>query len=82
MGSTQKDTNKKAFDKLYLHKTEIETSLGTQLMWNRTDDVKSSKISITLSGVSIANETSWLQMAKFHAEWSKKFYDVLVPYIQ
>lgn len=22
---------------------------------------------------------TWLQMATFHAEWSKKFYDVFVP---
>ena len=32
--------------------------------------------------VSIENETDWLQMAKFHAHWSKKFYDVIVPYLR
>ena len=32
--------------------------------------------------VSIENEDDWPQMARFHAEWSKKFYDVIVPYIQ
>jgi conserved hypothetical protein len=31
--------------------------------------------------VSIENEDDWPQMAKFHSEWSKKFYDVIVPYI-
>ena len=31
---------------------------------------------------SIENETDWLQMAKFHAHWSKKFYDVIVPYLR
>lgn len=30
---------------------------------------------------SIENEIDWLQMARFHAEWSKKFYDVIVPYL-
>ena len=30
---------------------------------------------------SIENETDWLQMAKFHAHWSKKFYDIIVPYL-
>ena len=30
----------------------------------------------------VKNETDWLQMAKFHAEWSKKFYDVIVPYLR
>ena len=29
--------------------------------------------------IRIKDETSWTQMAKFHAEWSKKFYDVFVP---
>ena len=32
--------------------------------------------------VIIENETDWLQMAKFHAHWSKKFYDVIVPYLR
>ena len=37
---------------------------------------------ISLPGVSIENETDWTQMAKFHAEWSKKFFDVIVPYLK
>ena len=63
------------------HKEDIEKTLGVQLIWNRGDDIKSSKVSYQLSGVSISNETDWLQMARFHAEWSKKFYDVLLPYL-
>lgn len=51
------------------------------LKWNRNDDVKSSKIYCQLDNVSIKNEVDWLQMARFHAEWSKKFYDVIVPYL-
>ena len=63
------------------YKSEIESKLGVSLEWTRNDDVKSSKISVILNDVSIDNETDWLQMAKFHAEWSKKFYDVIVPYL-
>lgn len=55
--------------------------LGVPLIWSRGDDIKSSKISYQLNGVSIENETDWFQMAKFHAEWSKKFYDVIVSYL-
>lgn len=73
--------NKDAFDKLYIHKTEVESALGTALQWNRGDDIKSSKVFIQLNNASIENETDWLQMANFHAEWTKKFYDVIVPYI-
>lgn len=56
--------------------------MGTTLQWNRGDDIKSSKVFIQLNNVSIENETDWLQMANFHADWTKKFYDVIVPYIQ
>lgn len=73
--------HKAAFDALYQHKSEIESKLGTELQWNRGDDIKSSKVFIQLDNVSIENEDDWPQMAKFHAEWSKKFYDLIVPYI-
>ena len=81
LGKADKDANKKAFDLLYSHKDEIETTLGMSLKWNRNDDVKSSKMYCQLDNVSIENEIDWLQMAHFHAEWSKKFYDVIVPYL-
>ena len=78
----KKSENKAAFDALHQHKDEIESKLGTKLQWNRGDDIKSSKVFIQLDGVSIENEDDWPQMAQFHAEWSKKFYDVIVPYIK
>lgn len=40
------------------------------------------KIYCQLDNVSIENEVDWLQMARFHAEWSKKFHDVIVPYLK
>ena len=81
LGKAKKEENKKAFDMLATHKDEIEKTLGASLIWNRGDDIKSSKVSYKLNGVSIENETDWLQMARFHAEWSKKFYDIIVPYL-
>lgn len=80
-GRGNKQENKDAFDKLYTHKTEIESALGITLQWNRGDDIKSSKVFYQLNNVSIENETDWLQMANFHADWTKRFYDVIVPYI-
>ena len=77
-----KQENKYAFDKLHLHKTEIEHALGISLQWTRSNNIKSSKVCVQLDNVSIANETDWFQMANFHAEWTKKFYDVIVPYIK
>ena len=78
LGNKSKEYNKKAYDKLLSHKQEIESKLNTTLIWHRNDDAKSSKISVVLNGVSIENESDWSRMAKFHAEWSKKFYDVIV----
>ena len=78
LGNKSKEYNKKAYDKLLTHKQEIESKLNTALIWYRNDDAKSSKISVVLNGVSIENESDWSRMAKFHAEWSKKFYDVIV----
>lgn len=77
-----KQKNKAAFDFLITRKLEIEQKLGVSLEWMRGDDTKGSYIQYRLMDVSITNETDWIQMAKFHAEWSKKFYDVIVPYLQ
>lgn len=82
LANTSKEKNKEAFDYLYGHKTEIEQKLGKQVEWLRSDNTKGSYIIFRLHGVSIENESDWTQMAKFHAEWSKKFYDVFVPYLK
>ena len=82
LGHYIKERNKEAFDYLYNYKEEIESALGVQLTWRRSDDTKASYVLVTLDSVSIENEADWIQMAKFQAEWSKKFYDVFVPYLK
>lgn len=77
-----KERNKSAFDYLFARKEQIEEMLGTEVLWWRLDDKKGSYVSLRLTGVSINNETDWTQMAKFHAEWSRKFYDVFVPLLK
>lgn len=72
---SNKEENKMAFDKLITFKSEIEKNCGALLNWKRGDDIKLSKISYQLNGVSIQNESDWIQMAKFQAEWSNKFYN-------
>lgn len=81
MGNASKDYNKAAYDRLITHRSQIESVLGVSLIWNRGDDIKSCKVSYQIDNVSIGNEIDWLRMARFHAEWSKKFYDVIVPYL-
>ena len=82
LSSSDKDKNKTAFDYLYGVKAQIEEQIGEKLIWRRLDDHKASVIAYALADVSIAHEADWTQMAKFHADWSKRFYDVLVPYLK
>ena len=81
LGNSDVNKNKQAFDLLAANKDQIEKELNAKLIWERNDDLLSSKIYVTLENVSINNETDGELIAHFHAEWSKKFYDVLVPYL-
>lgn len=81
MSNADREFNKAKYDGLIKHKDEIESALGVPLVWNRGDKIKSSKIYLEIDNVGIENESDWLMMAKFHAEWSKKFYDIVVPYL-
>lgn len=82
LGKSNKDENKRAFDYLKLHQKEIEDTVESSLSWNRADEYKASWISYSLKGVSIANEGDWPRMAKFMAEWSKKYLDVILPILK
>lgn len=69
---------------LYLkHKAQIRKKApGVGLVWARSEDIKTLRVYVALNNVSISNENDWIQMAKFHAEWSKKFFDVFVPILR
>lgn len=82
LGKSDIQKNKSAFDYLYARRQEIEQKLGTAVEWQRSEDTKASYVVYRLPGVGVDKETDWTQMAKFHAEWSKKFYDVFVPLLR
>lgn len=82
LAKLDKAVNKSAYDFLLSKRSEIENSVGTPLNWLRSDDTKTSYVSLKSDGVGILNESDWQKMAKFHAEWSKKLYDVLVPLLK
>ena len=81
LGKAERDINKSAYDFLFAKRAEIEAQLGVPLNWWRFEG-KSSYVDYGNEEIGISDETCWLQMAKFHAEWSKKFYDVFVPLLQ
>ena len=39
-------------------------------------------LSVRSDDLSINNESDWERMAEYHSVWSKKIYDVLVPYVR
>ena len=80
LGKPDRDKNKSAFDYLLARKDEIERSLGNPVQWSRFEG-KASYIHYSLN-LGLSDEANWTQMAKFHAEWSRKFYDVFVPLLQ
>lgn len=82
LGKGDGEENKKVFDLLFSHKDEIENELGVQLTWDRADQYKASWMSYSLNNVGITNESDWSRMAEFHAEWSKKLCDTILPYLK
>ena len=81
MGKSDAAKNKAAFDTLAAHKEEIEQELGASLTWERANEYKASWLCYHLKDVSIANESDWPRMAKFHAEWSDKICNAVLPYL-
>lgn len=81
MGKSDAAKNKAAFDTLVAHKGEIEQELGVSLTWERANEYKASWLCYHLKDVSIANESDWPRMAKFHAEWSDKICNAVLPYL-
>ena len=81
LGKADSTENKEAYDTLYAHKEEIEAELGIELTWERADEYKASWLSYYLHDVSIRNEADWPRMAKFHAEWSEKICNAVLPYL-
>ena len=82
MGKSDTAQNKSAFELLVSHREEIEEQVGATLNWDRADHCKASWIGYHLRDVSITNEADWPRMAKFHAEWSDKICNAILPYLQ
>jgi len=51
--------NKRMFDALVLHKSDIEGTFGDQLEWQRLDERRASRISYVLSGGGLRDKDDW-----------------------
>ena len=66
---------------LYEHKDEIEDKLGVELDWVKSENGEC-HVSIERDDIGLAEETDWSVIAQFQAEWSLKFKNVLIPYLE
>lgn len=80
LSKSEREKNKSAYDYLFARKDEIEKQLGIPLDWWRFEG-KASYVHYKID-LSVMDEANWSKMAKFHAEWSRKFYDVFVPLLK
>lgn len=82
INTKEKEKNKAVFDEIKKYKTEIEETIGGTVAWDRGDTYKGAYIWKELTGVNLFNESNWKQVAEFHANWSKKLFDAIVPYLK
>ena len=76
------EKNKTIFDKLYEQKEEIENRYGTELVWERLDDKRASRIAIYRDGAIDASEEDLADIKKWHIEHLLKFKEVFTPYLK
>ena len=73
--------NKEIFDHIASHKQEIESQIGMQLDWQRLDEKRACRISIT-KPYSYKNTADHQPIAELFTSYSTKFWHVIVPYFQ
>ncbi|MFD2827102.1 DUF4268 domain-containing protein [Leeuwenhoekiella polynyae] len=79
--SSSKEKNKAYFSKLYKSKEAIETSFGSELVWDELPENKMSRIKIELQNVNLFNEEDWSQMTSFLIETLPKFENALQSFV-
>lgn len=76
-----KEESKKTFDKLLVHKDEIEKEIGCSLVWYRNDNGNMSKIYIPLDDYGLEDEDQWKYLASFYKKYALLFYEVFPKYL-
>jgi hypothetical protein len=69
--------SKAFFDEVYKEKIQIEKEFGDELVWERMDDKKASRIKYEMSVVDGFDKSNWDEMINFMVDTSIKFEHVL-----
>ena len=67
--------NKELFEYLYESKEDIESEMGEELNWIKSESKKSSQIR-SIKKINISDETKWDESIKWQLDMASKFYDV------
>lgn len=81
-GRTSQLENKTLFDALAKHKSEIETVFGKDMVWERMDEKKSSRLSFYEPGLNYFNEEEWPIIIDFLIDHLNKLEKAVKPYFQ
>ena len=68
--------NKELFEYLYESKEDIESEMGEELNWIKSESKKSSQIR-SIKKINISDETKWDESIKWQLDMASKFYDVV-----
>lgn len=66
--------NKDLFDYLYEFKDDIESEMGVDLNWDKSENKKSSQIRI-IKKINLLDETKWDESIKWQLDMASKLYD-------
>lgn len=62
IGTSDQETNKRFFDKLYEHKDSIEKLFGKTLDWQRLDEKTGCRICYSVKGKGLKNKEQWPEL--------------------
>lgn len=72
--------NKKLFDELCSHKTEIEAAFGEKLSWERLEDSKSCRVAYRMYG-GIKDESRWQEIQTALIDGMVRLEKAILPFI-
>lgn len=75
------ETTRSIYNKIEMHRAEIEAQYGRPLEWLDQEGVRACRIYDTKNDISIVSEEDWDGMISFHAQQAQKLLSVVQPYL-